>query len=358
LSLVTDIDFPQAGISTAISRPDLAAEAAIKTINAAGGVNGHPLQLLVCDSKGNGNVADACARKAVASNAVADVGGLNFTGTPVEIMNAAGYPMIGRTLVNPPEYKFTTVFPYLASGVIGMSAAVYATVELLHKQKIALVTNPPLTAQFFASGSATAKSLGATVTQKVNAQPGADLTSAVLKASQGGTQALATSSSLDVPLVAAARQNGVSLPMVLDLEPSDVVSLGSAADGEYSVSQTQLPTVNNPGIEQMLREFHTYDGTAIPVTQYSIPAWLAVHMFADVTKKLKVINRATVLAAFHDLTKQYAYGIIPPYTTTQKFAGLGGVYPSLYNPWVYLSQVQNRQLVPVNNGLPFDPFAG
>jgi branched-chain amino acid transport system substrate-binding protein len=358
LSLIADMDFPPAGVSLATARPDLAAEAAIKAVNAAGGVHGHPLVLSVCDSKGNGNVANACARSAVSGDTVADIGGFNFAGTPVEIMNAGKLPMIGRTPgFNPKEYSLPTIFPYFGVAETGMSGAVYAAVKYMHATKIALITSPPANALYFPTGEAEAKALGATVTGTISAMPGSDLTSAVLKARQNGTQAIAAISPIVDQVIVAARQNGVSLPIVSSLQPAQIKSVGSAGAGVYSIEPYQLPTASQPGLEQMEKEFNEY-APGIPQTVFTLPAWLAIHMFADVANKLPVVNRSTVLAAFQKLTNQYAYDLIPPYTTSAKFTGLGGMFPSLYNPSLYLQQVKNGALAQLNGGAPFNPFAG
>ena len=358
LSLIADMDFPPAGVSLASARPDLAAEAAIKAVNAAGGVHGHPLVLSVCDSKGNGNVANACARSAVSGDTVADVGGFNFAGTPVEIMNAGKLAMIGRTPgFNPKEYSFPTIFPYFGVGETGMSAAVYAAAKFEHATKIALITSPPANALYFPTGEAMAKQLGVTITGTISAIPGSDLTSAVLKARQNGTQAIAAITPIVDQVIVAARQNGVTLPIVSSLQPSQIKSVGSAGEGVDSIEPYQLPTANEPGLKQMEKELNEY-APGIPQTVFTLPGWLAVHMFADVADKLPTVTRASVLAAFQHLTNQYAYDLIPPYTTSVSFKGLGGLFPSLYNPSLYLQQVKNGALVQLNGGAPFNPFAG
>jgi branched-chain amino acid transport system substrate-binding protein len=351
------MDYPPAGISLATARPDLAAEAAIKAVNAAGGVHGHPLVLKVCDSKGNGNVANGCARAAASGDTVADIGGFNFVGTPMEIMNAAGLPMIGRTPgFNPKEFALPTEFPYFAVGQTGMSAAVYAAVKYLHVKKITLITSPPANALYFPTGEAEAKALGATITGTINAAPGSDLTSAVLAAKKNGAQAIAAITPIVDQVIVAARQNGVTLPIVASLQPSQVKSVGGAGNGIESIEPYQLPSASVAGLQQMNKELDAYQ-PGIPRTVFTLPGWLAVHMFADVANKLKVVNRKTVLAAFKHLSGQNTYGLIPPYTTTAKFTGLGGAFPDIYSPWVYLQQDKSGALVQQNGGAPFNPFA-
>jgi branched-chain amino acid transport system substrate-binding protein len=359
LSVIADMDFPEAGISLATARPDLAAEAAIKAVNKAGGVHGHPLKLVVdCDSKGDGNVANGCAQQAVKDGVVADVGGFNFAGNPAGILQSASVPMIGRTPgFDPTEFKNTDEFPFFAVGETGMSDAVYAAVKYLHAKKISLISTAPASSLYFSTGEAEAKALGATVVNEVNAAPGSDLTSPVLTAEGNGAQAIAAVSPIVDQVIEAAKQNGVNLPIVSSLQPSQVKELGSAGNGVYSVEPYQLPSAKLPGLEQMNRELNAYQSTGIPRTVFTLSGWLAVHMFADVANKLKVVNRKTVSAAFKRLKNQNAYGLIPNYTTSVKFTGLGGSFPDIYSPWMYLQIDKNGTQVPELGGKPFNPFS-
>jgi ABC-type branched-subunit amino acid transport system substrate-binding protein len=349
------MDSPPAGVSLQTARPDLGALAAIKAINDSGGIHGHPLTLSVCDSRGNGNTANSCARTAVSGKTIADVGGFNFVGTPVEIMNAGKLAMIGRTPgFNPKEFSEPTIFPFFAVGETGMSGGVYTAVKLLHYKKVALITTPPANSLYFPTGSAEAKMLGAQVAGEILASPGQDLASAVLKARQSGAQAIVAVTPIVDQVIVAARQNGVTMPIVTSLQPSQIKGVGNAGNGIYSIEPYQLPTLSQPGLEQMNKELNAYQA-GIPLSVFTIPGWLGVHMFADVAKKLKVVTRASVLAAFQHLNGQYAYNLIPPYTTTKKFAGLGGQFPAIYNSSFYLQQVENEKLVQKANAA-FNPF--
>jgi Periplasmic binding protein len=62
LMVITDV----ASAALALPQVVTGAQAAVNRINAAGGVNGHQLQLLSCNSQANPNDAAACAREAVA----------------------------------------------------------------------------------------------------------------------------------------------------------------------------------------------------------------------------------------------------------------------------------------------------
>jgi len=72
------------------------AEDFAKMQNAAGGVNGHPIQVITCNDQADPNMAVTCAREAVADKVTALVGGLTLYDNAVfPIISAAGIPWIG-----------------------------------------------------------------------------------------------------------------------------------------------------------------------------------------------------------------------------------------------------------------------
>ena len=333
------MDFPPAGVSLATARPDEAAEAAIKAVNAAGGVKGHPLVLSVCDSKGNGNVANACARAAVSNGTVADIGGFSFVGTPMEIMNAGKLPMIGRTPgFNPKEYSFPTVFPYFGVALTGMSAAVYAAVKFEHATKIALITSPPANA--FTSRPAWQRPRCSVRRSRDDQRdPGLGPHFSGTQGEAEWTQAIAEITPIADQVIVAARQNGSrcrSCPRSSRRRSSG----GFGRRGVYSIEPFQLPTASDPGLQQMQKEFnHTHQTSRRRCSRF-LGGWRST-CSPTLPTSCRACTRASVLAAFQNLTNQYAYDLIPPYTTSVQFKGLGGAFPSLYNPSLYLQQVKS-----------------
>src|SRR5262245_50409513 len=69
-----------------------AAQGAVRAINAAGGVDGHPLQLETCNTQLNPTQEQACARKMISDKVVAMVGNANYTAeqTVNDLFKAAG----------------------------------------------------------------------------------------------------------------------------------------------------------------------------------------------------------------------------------------------------------------------------
>jgi ABC-type branched-subunit amino acid transport system substrate-binding protein len=82
-------------------------------VNANGGINGRPLEAKFCDAKGTPTDAAACARKAVADNAVAVVGNFTFTGDAiVPILDKAGISYFGNCCaISAAELTTDSVFP-------------------------------------------------------------------------------------------------------------------------------------------------------------------------------------------------------------------------------------------------------
>src|SRR5207302_5065094 len=93
--------------SPAISVPQLVtgAQAAINSANAAGGVHGHKLELLSCNTQTDPNVAAGCARQAVTEKVSAVVGMLSLEGNSVQpIIAAANTPTIANQAPAPLDY--------------------------------------------------------------------------------------------------------------------------------------------------------------------------------------------------------------------------------------------------------------
>jgi ABC-type branched-subunit amino acid transport system substrate-binding protein len=91
----------------------ITARAYAKWINAKGGINGHPLQVTVCDEQGKPTAAAACARQAVAAKDVAVVGSFSFLGTNImPALIKAGIPNFGECCpITAPEWTNADSFP-------------------------------------------------------------------------------------------------------------------------------------------------------------------------------------------------------------------------------------------------------
>src|ERR1700748_3697643 len=95
-----------------------AAQAYVKEANASGGINGHPIDLEVCDSNLDPNKETACFQKAVTDHVVAVVGSFLLFGTGMKLLQTAGIPFIGGNGTTLAEFTSPVSFP-ADSGEIG-----------------------------------------------------------------------------------------------------------------------------------------------------------------------------------------------------------------------------------------------
>jgi Periplasmic binding protein len=96
---------------------DLQASAA--AVNRAGGIHGHPLQMLICDDNGDPNKNLACSRQAVSEHVAAVITTDADTIAGLPILKAAGIPVISTLGFWNQELTSRYVFPINGGGSRG-----------------------------------------------------------------------------------------------------------------------------------------------------------------------------------------------------------------------------------------------
>ncbi|MBH0781018.1 ABC transporter substrate-binding protein [Nocardia bovistercoris] len=132
--------------SAAMNTPEIitAAEAAVKTINAAGGLGGHEVKLLACNDGNNANQAGDCARQAVSANAVAVLGGFTTNGgTVVPILEKAGIPWIGSPALSAEELSSKVAYPLVSGAAAFAGIGARAAADGCASTSMVLYDVPP-----------------------------------------------------------------------------------------------------------------------------------------------------------------------------------------------------------------------
>lgn len=102
-----------------------AAEAAAKAINAAGGVQGHPIKIITCDTTFTPNGSARCARKAVSDKVAASVGAADPYGdTYMPILAAGGVPAVANFSSSPSETTSPFSYPIVSPALQFVAAGV------------------------------------------------------------------------------------------------------------------------------------------------------------------------------------------------------------------------------------------
>ena len=172
----------------AISIPEYryGAEAAVKYLNANGGVNGHALQLVECVDDGSPEGAVNCANKFVASHAVAYVAGIDVgADSALPIIDGAGIPYVSEFAWGPTTMTDTNSFLF-GAGLLPFYIAPIQELKALGVTKAAyFFDNIPTGSAFLPAAQNLSRAAGITLVPVPLNASNPDWTSAVATAQAG-----------------------------------------------------------------------------------------------------------------------------------------------------------------------------
>jgi branched-chain amino acid transport system substrate-binding protein len=353
----------------AFNEPELKAglDAGVASVNAAGGVKGHPLKLDFCDSAYDPNKELSCARQLISDKVVAAVHPSIFadsSGAEFKLYSQAKIAVFGGYGVSPLELTDSNSYP-LASGLVGWVYGAAKALKDAGVQKVSVVidNNPP--SQYFgvlAKSALTA--LGYPSVNLVTADETSDptLAAAAAKAASPGTDGILIGTGpVDFPsVVKEIKQGGYTgkiAAISATMEQPILKALGADSEGFLVSSQLAFVTdTANPGIQKFLADMKNEPTSTID--DLSLAAWAAVQLFAKVlaTSTSSTLDSAAFDAALTSLSTPIDINVIAPY----KVAGVTSPlpdFPRVLNATVQVGTVHNGQLVPDGKGFS-DPFTG
>lgn len=335
-----------------------AIDAAAKSINAAGGINGHPLKVEVCNDQGDPNVAAQCARQAVSNGDVAVLGSYSQNaGQVLPILQAANIAYVGATAQSVTDTTSSVSFPLEGLNQVVFGGVGYgATLAGCKKAGILIEnygTTTPLAIQSITNGI----ELGGGQIVKVE-NTGTNLpdySPAISAIESAGGQCVATIMPPDqiAEVFQAMRQS--AQPNITMINAQDTFStqllqqLGSTANGMILSSSTYPPTDTSiPEVSKVVAAIKQYEPGAA-ISQFSIQGWAAMLLLQDVVKNISGdVTSAAVLNGFEHLTNASTNGLYPPYTTTS--AGPVPNAPRIFLTKVLILKYQGGDETPVSNG--------
>jgi ABC-type branched-subunit amino acid transport system substrate-binding protein len=353
-------------------------KAAIRAINAQGGVNGK--QLVWDDCEGvDPNSLDACGHKMVSDGVVATVGDSTLIDEASygDILAKAGIPEIDPFVIINATYSDTNDF-LLSGGTPTQFAAVTTFMKQLGLKTYHFVAGiSPVTSTDEDIVRAGAQVYGLQEKGAPTAVPltAADFTPYVADASAAGAQ-------INIPimspfmtnlLVKATQQLGKKLPLGMDNQftPADAQQFGQAGgplDG--AILTDAVPPVSETGRFPALKTYQQdlaaegKSGDALVKTDGQLPlallGWLDVKVIAEVMKGLSTVTAATVKQGFATAKNLNTFGLTPPWTPSAQ--GPAG-YSRISNPWEYLITIKNGKIAlfqskPVNALIPMAGIPG
>ncbi len=319
------------------------AAAAVKGIDASGGINGHPLKLTTCDTGFSANAEIRCAKREVASKAVADIQGAMLFDAGWSILTKAKMAAIGVVADTPADFNNPIMFPFVAPSFgDGFALTTYMS-RVLKQKKIAVVSVAPENTGAFPAAAAAAGKSGATISTTVTLS-GTDLTPEIFAVRSSGADGivLVAPPSLAAQFLVSAKANGLNLPTIgTTFSAAQRAALGANATGFYEAGAVLPPEeVASASGKLYLKDLKAYSSSAKPDV-FNQDGWLAVMMFAEVARKQSTVTRASTLAAWRKAKNVDGLGMLHDYSATPPFKGFGGQYPRLFNTYYYVSQIKS-----------------
>ena len=333
--------FEGTGIASASPEIPEGAIAAAGAINRAGGIQGRPVEIIVCDTKNDPNNAAECGRRAVSEGVLAMVGNLTlYSGEFMPLMAENKIASIGLEPATASDFSSPAAFP-IAGGAPVVWAGLAGTLAESGAKKIALAridVGPAAALSDFANAGLAR--FGLTVSKDVPIPPGApDMSTYVAAALEGGTDALVVGLPAQdaVNFMLAVRQASPDLEIALSAtELGDVLeALGDNADGVVQVAS--LTTALKNTAEQRYEEDMAAAGYE-ELTGFRLAAYASVLVFQEIAQALPEITPEAVFDALGQ-AENLDVGLTAPLQFTTSVAGL----PRVFNPCVFASRISGGE---------------
>jgi ABC-type branched-subunit amino acid transport system substrate-binding protein len=330
----------------------ITAKAYEKWINAHGGINGHPLQVTVCDEHGKPTDAAACARQAVSDQDVAVVGSFSFLGTNImPALIANNIPNFGECCaITPPEWTSTDSFPMGTQPLYAVGLVKRAVQDGCKNINAVIIDGaqgfePVMNNAMKAYGKKFGRVLILPPTSR-------DYSPQVAQATGGGADCVVMIVS-ETPYVAwnqAWVQSGTTARMYGPQGNLDTVSikgLGTKVDGSIIAGMyPDISTAPWADYRQALK-----DASADPNVDYNslggLGTWAAYTGMTEIMSKMTgPITNNTFKQAVSTTTDLDTHGMVPVINFTKPWTGFPA-FQRLFNRTVVFSTIKNGKVVPL-----------
>lgn len=335
--------------------PPMGVKAAANAMNAAGGMNGHQVNVITCDDQGNPNLAATCARKAKGQGVIAVVGSFDPVGTAqtLPMLKAEGIPYLGATSAEPIDYTSPNAWPLDGGGAVAAYGLIADVIDNKCSSVTFLAPNTPLSNKSWASAKASFKGGGVRYSNDyvTFSQGGVDLSPNVSKALSGNPKCLWISSTPSdgvklVQLVRKANANVKIFAAYQSVGPDALSGLGAAGDGIHVVSATPLPTTDTPAMQEFKNEMEAA-GYGQKEDAFAVTAWAGMKFLAVATEGIASPTAAALTAKLPTMSN-VTVGGYPSVSFTQPFDN--ATFPRLFNRKVEYYITKGGRFEPVGTG--------
>lgn len=351
-----------AGTSNPFPQMKVGISSAVDTINANGGINGHPLKLTTCNDQDNPNVAQSCAQQAVSNHDVAVVTGNDSNSKSViPTLQQAGIPFVGNITNSLLDATSSISFPAAPGGFNGNGAdAVAAKAAGCKKAVTVTVIVPGATKTIEDTTLAGLKRAGVPNLKTINVSLSATNFAPVVaaaKAEHADCLVAVVSEPETTAIMSQVHQTGAGIKLlVAGVNTAPLDTLHGVGNGVYMFSFSSVPGESNPpaGLKKVVSDIKKYGGSNTSISPTSFGGFASVLLVADALRQIHGTYTAkSVLAAMGNLTKASTDGVYPPYTTTTKPTVKNETRE--FNPDAITFKIEGTKAVPVGS---FEPIPG
>ena len=297
-------------------------------VNANGGLNGHPVKVIVKDDAGSPSQALQDANQLVADHVLAVVGEESIIPTAwTSVLDKAGIPLIGGLPSDTFNYTDTNAFPVGGSNLAQFAGQFeYMKSVGLHKFAMLYCAEAPGCATAGAKSKAVAMVVGGITVSYVGAVAATEptYTSQCLAMKSAGVQAFQVVSVSEVPIrvAEACAQLGVTPLPVNAATESDAAWLAIPAlnNGVLFSPVANYLDSSVPGVAQFLKVGSQYIPGLVKNPQFGLAAllgWAAAQVFQTAAKAGNIGPTSTsqeLKAALYTVKNFTADGVMSPVT--------------------------------------------
>jgi hypothetical protein len=345
--------------------PNIPAAAQIyaKFINDKGGINGHPLQVITCDDRGDPNEGANCARKAVDAKVVAVVGSFVFDASRIipvlEQAKIAWFgeccPLVAQEFTSPISFPLGSLLPGQGAG-LGWKMAQDGC-----KHPVFLVLDLPAADAAYPAVKSAYRVGGGNPSNfkevKISPTPG-DYSAQVAEATGGNVDCIDGG-------IADANWAAFLPGMQAAGAKQRLYGLQGNLDGKIAA---QFPTLTNNAI--VSNSYPNIGGSMwadyrASLIKFKAPnldwnslaglgTWTAYTAFTKIISGMTGdITNLTFLAAANRTSRLDTGGMIPVIDLTKPYTGFGGSFPRIFNRTVFFDVIRNGKISALNNQ-PYD----
>jgi ABC-type branched-subunit amino acid transport system substrate-binding protein len=334
-----------------------AVQAAAKQINHAGGLKGHPIQVITCSDQGSPNGAAQCADEAVSDGVIAAVGTFSsFSNDLYAAFAKTGIVDLGETPLTAPDFSNALSYPITAGTIVQFSADGVLAAREGCKKIASIGPNQPSEQLVFQGTQAGADSVNPNIglSPVYISFPVTDYAPPISQAIADGADCLI----VETPpqdasrIMTAIQQSGHSLKVfatTTQFAPSALTgALATFSNGKIFATDPQAVPNSDPALKAIAKAI-TAQNSKATLDSISMDSWASTQILKLASAHMTTFTPKALATALKGLGT-IKLGYYAPFSFSKGLNVTG--FNRLFNLSLYGLKFQNDQYLPVKTPNP------